>query len=98
MIQGLGLVYLLFRDSAHAKDRTFNLIARMIVISFACYIPVILFAPTHKLVGNLMTANALYGRHISVQQWLQKQEAGSQWLLPLLMAWDSTFMFSVPPP
>jgi len=54
MIQGLGLVYLLFRDSAHAKDRTFNLIAWMIVISFACYIPVILFAPTHELVGMLM--------------------------------------------
>jgi len=45
---------LLFRDSAHAKDRTFNLIAWMIVISFACYIPVILFAPTHELVGMLM--------------------------------------------
>jgi len=54
MIQGLGLVYLLFRDSARAKDRTFNLIAWMIVTSFACYIPVILFAPTHELVGMLM--------------------------------------------
>ena len=51
---GLGLVYLLFHDSAHAKDRTFNLIAWMIVISFVCYIPVILFAPTHELVGMLM--------------------------------------------
>jgi len=54
MIQGLGLVYLLFRDSAHAKDRTFNLIAWMIVISFSCYIPVILFSPTHPLLGMLM--------------------------------------------
>lgn len=54
MIQGLGFVYLLFRDSARAKDRTFNLIAWMIVISFACYIPVILFAPTHPLLGMLM--------------------------------------------
>ena len=54
MIQGLGLVYLLFRDSARAKDKTFNLIAWMIAISFACYIPVILFAPTHELVGMLM--------------------------------------------
>ncbi len=54
MIQGLGLVYLLFRDSARAGDRTFNLIAWMIVISFACYIPVILFAPTHPLLGMLM--------------------------------------------
>jgi hypothetical protein len=54
MIQGLGLVYLLFRDSARAGDRTFNLIAWMIVISFACYIPVILFAPAHPLLGMLM--------------------------------------------
>jgi len=54
MIQGLGFVVLLFRDSARAGDRTFRLIARMIVVSYACYVPVILFAPTHPLLGMLM--------------------------------------------
>lgn len=54
MIQGLGLAWLLFRDSGRAIDRPFRAIAWMILVSYACYIPVILFAPTHALLGMLM--------------------------------------------
>jgi hypothetical protein len=54
MVQGLGLAYLLFRDSGRAADRPFRAIAWMIVVSYACYIPVILFAPMHPLLGMLM--------------------------------------------
>jgi hypothetical protein len=54
MIQGLGLAWLLFRDAGKAVDCPFRAIAWMILVSYACYIPVILFAPTHPLFGMLM--------------------------------------------
>ena len=54
MIQGLGLAWLLFRDSGKAVDHPFRAIAWMILVSYACYIPVILFASTHPLLGMLM--------------------------------------------
>lgn len=54
VIQGAGLVFLLFRDASRTKDVPFRRSAWMIVLSFACYIPVILFAPQHPLVGMLM--------------------------------------------
>lgn len=54
MIQGLGLAWLLFRDSGKAVDHPFRAIAWMIVVSYACYIPVILFAARVPLLGMLM--------------------------------------------
>jgi hypothetical protein len=54
MIQGLGLAYLILRDSRAKKDVTFQWIGISILISYACYIPVILFVQQAPLIGMLM--------------------------------------------
>ena len=54
MIQGLGIAYLILRDARAAKDRAFNWIGAMILVSYACYIPVILFVQQIPLIGMLM--------------------------------------------
>jgi len=54
MIQGLGLAYLILRDAIARKDTTFRWIGISILVSYACYIPVILFVQQAPLVGMLM--------------------------------------------
>jgi hypothetical protein len=54
MIQGLGLAYLILRDSIASHDTTFRWIGISILISFACYIPVILFVQQAPMIGMLM--------------------------------------------
>jgi hypothetical protein len=54
MIQGLGLAYLILRDAIAAKDTTFRWIGICILVSYACYLPVILFVQQAPLVGMLM--------------------------------------------
>jgi hypothetical protein len=44
----------MIRDSRQVGDRTFLWIGVMILVSYACYIPVILFVQTAPLVGMLM--------------------------------------------
>ncbi len=54
LVQGAGLTVLLLRDAGRAKDWPFLASAFMIILSFACYVPVILLAPWYPLVGLLM--------------------------------------------
>jgi hypothetical protein len=54
LIQGLGLAYLVLRDARRAGDRAWNWIGVSILISYACYTPVILFVQQAPLVGMLM--------------------------------------------
>lgn len=54
MLQGLGVAYLFIRDARNAGDRTFQWVGVMILISYACYIPVILFVQQAPMVGMLM--------------------------------------------
>jgi hypothetical protein len=54
IVQGLGLLWLLFTSAARKKDKLFLSIAWMIVLSFAFYTPVILFAQKVPLIGMLM--------------------------------------------
>jgi hypothetical protein len=54
IVQGLGLLWLLFTSAARKKDKLFLAIAWMIVLSFAFYIPVILFAQQIPMIGMLM--------------------------------------------
>jgi hypothetical protein len=59
MIQGLGLAYLILRDSIAKKDITFKWIGISILVSYACYIPVILFVQQAPLIGMLMIPKTL---------------------------------------
>ncbi len=59
MLQGLGLAYLVLRDATAAQDRTFSGIGVAILVSYACYIPVILFAAQIPLLGMLMIPKTL---------------------------------------
>ena len=54
MLQGLGVAYLILRDARAARDRTFLWIGVMILMSYACYIPVIFYVQQAPLLGMLM--------------------------------------------
>jgi hypothetical protein len=54
LLQGLGVAYLILRDARQAGDRAFTWIGVMILVSYACYTPVILFVQQAPLVGMLM--------------------------------------------
>ncbi|PKO01079.1 MAG: hypothetical protein CVU42_01135 [Chloroflexi bacterium HGW-Chloroflexi-4] len=54
IVQGMGLLGLLFYSAAQKKDQLFMAIAWMIVLSFAFYTPVILFAQKIPMIGMLM--------------------------------------------
>ena len=59
MLQGLGVAYLILRDAAASQDRTFTQIGILILISYAFYIPVILFARLIPAIGILMLPKTL---------------------------------------
>ena len=54
VILGLGVAYLMLRDSARARDNTFKWIGIMILLSYAFYVPVILFVQQVPMIGMLM--------------------------------------------
>jgi len=54
MLQGLGVAYLILRDARGARDRTFHWIGVSILVSYACYIPVIFFVQRAPVIGMLM--------------------------------------------
>ena len=59
VIQGLGVAALIFRDSIAQNDRTFLWIGICILLSYAFYIPVILFVQTVPVIGMLMIPKTL---------------------------------------
>jgi len=59
VIQGLGVAVLIFRDSITQNDRTFLWIGVCILLSYAFYIPVILFVQTIPVIGMLMIPKTL---------------------------------------
>jgi hypothetical protein len=54
VVQGLGVMYLILRDAAQAKDKTFIWIGILIALSYAFYAPVILWSAQAPLLGMLM--------------------------------------------
>lgn len=58
-ILGLSVAYLMIRDGRRASDRAFQWIGGMILVSYACYIPVILFVQQAPMVGMLMIPKTL---------------------------------------
>jgi len=59
MVQGLGVAYLILRDAMAQQDRTFLWIGICILISYAFYIPVILFVQQIPAIGMLMIPKTL---------------------------------------
>ncbi len=59
MIAGLGVAYLFLRDSLAAKDRTFQAIGLMILVSYAFYMPVIFWVQEIPMIGMLMIPKTL---------------------------------------
>jgi hypothetical protein len=53
-ILGLGVAYLILRDALRARDTAFTWIGTMILVSYAMYIPVILFVQQVPPIGMLM--------------------------------------------
>ncbi len=56
---GLGIAFLILRDAIRAGDKTFKWIGVMILVSYACYAPVILFVQQAPLLGMLMIPKTL---------------------------------------
>ena len=59
MILGLGVAYLILRDAIAKHDTTFRWIGISILVSYACYIPVILFVHQAPWIGMLMIPKTL---------------------------------------
>jgi hypothetical protein len=59
MAQGLGLAYLILRDSLQAHDQPFTVIGAMILVSYAFYAPVIFFVNQVPMLGMLMMPKTL---------------------------------------
>ena len=68
-IAGLGVAYLILRDALAARDRPFVWIGALIVLSYAMYIPVILFVQQAPMVGMLMIPKTLAYVGIAVVLW-----------------------------
>lgn len=59
VVLGLGTAGLILRDARAAADGAFLRIGALIVVSFACYVPVILFVQRVPAVGMLMIPKTL---------------------------------------
>lgn len=59
VVQGLGAAYLILRDAIRGQDRTFIWVGVCILLSYAFYIPVILFVQRVPMVGMLMIPKTL---------------------------------------
>ena len=59
MVLGLGAAALFLIDGIKARDRSFIAIAASILVSYACYIPVILWVQQVPLLGMLMIPKTL---------------------------------------
>lgn len=59
IIQGLGLAYLVLREARRADDRPFLWIGVSILVSYACYLPVVLFVQWAPMLGMLMIPKTL---------------------------------------
>lgn len=58
-ILGVLIVYLILKEAYKHNDSTFKKIGYAVIISFACYLPVVLFATTYRAVGFLMIPKTL---------------------------------------
>jgi hypothetical protein len=58
-ILGVLIVYLILKEANKHMDVAFKKIGIAIIISFACYLPVVLFASTYGFVGALMIPKTL---------------------------------------
>jgi len=54
MVQGIGVMFLILRDAVAARDNTFKWIGVAILVSFACYMPVIFWVTQVPILGMLM--------------------------------------------
>ena len=59
VMQGLGVAYLILRSARRTADRTFQWVGVSILVSYACYAPVILFVQQAPLIGMLMIPKTL---------------------------------------
>ncbi|MFA7108928.1 MAG: hypothetical protein WC162_07265 [Sphaerochaetaceae bacterium] len=54
LILGILIIVIYYKEIKTSKDKAFSFLPLSIIISFACYIPVVLFAHKYPLVGMLM--------------------------------------------
>jgi len=59
IVQGLGVAYLILRDARSPRDTTFLWIGTMILVSYACYMPVIFLVQNVPAIGMLMIPKTL---------------------------------------
>lgn len=59
IVQGLGVAYLILSDAIASRDRLFQWVGVMILISYAFYTPVILFVRVVPPIGMLMIPKTL---------------------------------------
>lgn len=68
-VAGLGVAYLILRDALRSDDRPFVWVGGLIILSYAMYIPVILFVQQAPMVGMLMIPKTLAYVGVAVVLW-----------------------------
>ncbi len=63
---GLGVMFLILREALAQQDRTFTWIGIMILISYACYTPVILWSSQVPILGMLMIPKTMADLGVAV--------------------------------
>ncbi|WP_138204956.1 hypothetical protein [Haloimpatiens lingqiaonensis] len=58
-VLGILVVYLILKEANKHNDVIFKKIGIAVIISFACYLPVVLYANTYRMVGILMIPKTL---------------------------------------
>lgn len=59
IVQGLGVAYLMLRDAQAHGDGLFRWIGRLILVSYACYLPVVFWVQRSPMLGMLMIPKTL---------------------------------------
>ncbi|MEI8132647.1 MAG: hypothetical protein WCG34_09445 [Leptolinea sp.] len=81
VVQGVGVMFLILRDSTREGDDTFRLIGYMIALSYLFYAPVILWSAAVPLLGMLMipkTCAYVAVAVIAYRAWWRKGKAPAQ--------------------
>jgi hypothetical protein len=76
VVQGLGVMALILRDSRKAGDKPFELIGWMIALSYLFYSPVILWSAAVPLLGMLMIPKTCAYVAAAVIAWRMMEKSG----------------------
>ncbi|HNP71748.1 MAG TPA: hypothetical protein PKK15_11585 [Kouleothrix sp.] len=86
IVQGLGVAFLMLRDAQAHGDRLFRWIGRLILVSYACYLPVVFWVQRAPMIGMLMIPKTLAYVAIAILVYRSLYRASAASLRPRALA------------